>query len=128
MSIVFLFLFILPKISGKFLLNSQSSSIIVVRHIRLTTDNEYYRIRCPYHLKHLTLTLLNYSNENCFDLYTKSINNACLNYRSPCRFHSKSLQLNCQNQPYSKHVDVTYQCSFLPSDILNHTTSPTDEE
>jgi hypothetical protein len=121
MSKLFFFLLILHKINGKFFLNSQSSSIIVLRHIRLTTDNEYYRIRCPYHLKHLTLTLLNYSSEYCFDLYTKSINEACINYRSPCRFHAKSIQLDCNNRPYSNHVDITYQCSFSPSTSTNTT-------
>ena len=28
----------------------------------------------------------------------KSINDACQNYRSPCRFHAKSIQLNCNDQ------------------------------
>jgi hypothetical protein len=126
MTILVFFILILPRIHGKFLLNSESSSIIVLRHIRLTTDNEYYRIRCPYHLNHLTLTLLNYSSENCFDLYTKSLNNACQNYRSPCRFHAKSLQLNCNDRPYSNHVDITYQCSFSPS-ITTNKTSGNDE-
>jgi hypothetical protein len=120
---VFFFIIILSKIHGKFLLNSESSSIIVLRHLRLITDEEYYSIRCPYHLKHLTLTLLNYSNENCFYLYTKSINQACRNYRSPCQFHAKPIQLNCHNRTFSNHVDITYQCSFS----IN-TTSLNDEE
>jgi hypothetical protein len=121
-SILLFLLLILTRINGKFFLNSESSSIIVLRHIRLTTDNEYYRIRCPYHLNHLTLTLLNYSNENCFDIYTKSLNDACKNYRSPCRFHSKSLQLNCNHRPYSNHVDITYQCSFSHSTTTKKTS------
>lgn len=120
-SILLFFLLIFSQTHGKFVFNSQNSSIIVLRHIRLTTDNEYYRIRCPYHLKHLTLTLLNYSTDNCFDLYTKSINQACINYRSPCRFHAKTIQLDCDNRPYSNHVDITYQCSFLPSISMNTT-------
>jgi hypothetical protein len=127
MSMLFFLILILHRINGKFFLNSQSSSIIVLRHIRLTTDNEYYRIRCPYNLKYLTLTLLNYSNENCFDLYTKSINEACINYQSPCRFHAKSVQLDCNNQAYSNLVDITYQCSFS-SLISTNTTSFNDEK
>jgi hypothetical protein len=128
MSIFFLSLLILPGIHGEFLLNSESSSIIVVRHIRLITDNEYYRVRCPYHLKHITLTLLNYSNDNCFDLHTKSINNICINYRSPCRFHAKPVQLDCHNRTYSNHVDITYQCSFSPSISTNTNISLNDQE
>ena len=94
MILFFLSLFTLPQIHGIFLLNSESSSIIVIRHIRLMTDNEYYRIRCPYHLKHLTLTLLNYSNDHCFDLHTKSIDHHCIRYRSPCRFHANSSSIS----------------------------------
>ncbi|CAF1599862.1 unnamed protein product [Adineta ricciae] len=117
MPMFFLVLFIINKANGKFVLNAESSSIIVLRHIRLMTDDEYYRIRCPYHLNHLTLTLLNYSNGICYDLYTKSINDGCMNYRSPCRYHAKPIQLSCNSQPYSKHVDITYQCSSSPSKL-----------
>ncbi|CAF1117256.1 unnamed protein product [Rotaria sordida] len=124
---LFLLILIFHRNNGKFLLNSESSSIIVLRHIRLSTDNEYYRIRCPYNLNHLSLTLLNYSNENCFDLYTKSIHNDCVNNRSPCRFYAKSTQLNCNERSYSNHVDVTYQCSFL-SLISSSTISSNNEE
>ena len=112
---VFVFILAFHRINGKLLLNSDSSYIIVLRHIRLSTDNEYYRIRCPYHLNHLTLTLLNYSNENCFDLYSKSINNACIEYRSPCQFLAKPVQLSCCDRSYSNHVDITYQCTLSPS-------------
>ena len=112
---------IINSINGKFISNSGSSSIIVLRHSRLPTDNEQYRIRCPYNLNHLTVTLLNYSNENCFDLYPISINDVCINHRSPCRFHAKSIQLNCNHRPYSHHVDVTYQCSF--SSIISTSTT-----
>jgi hypothetical protein len=115
MPMLFLLILILNRINGKFLLSAESSSIIVLRHIRLSTDNEHYRIRCPYNLNHLTLTLLNYSDGNCFDLYTKSINDACIKYRSPCRFQAKPISLKCKDRPYSNHVDITYQCSSLPS-------------
>ncbi|UJR31998.1 hypothetical protein I4U23_019468 [Adineta vaga] len=128
MPIILLSFLLINQINGKFLLNSESSSIIVLRHIRLTTDDEYYRIRCPYHLNHLTLTLLNYSNGICFDLYTKSINDACINYRSPCRYHAKPIQLNCNNRPYSKHVDITYQCSSSPSKLFRTLLSDNDKK
>ncbi|CAF1209464.1 unnamed protein product [Rotaria sp. Silwood1] len=124
---VFFLLLIFHRINGKFLLNTENSSIIVLRHIRLLTDNEYYRIRCPYHLNHLTLTLLNYSNENCFNLYTKSIHDNCINNRSPCRFYAKSVQMNCKDYSYSNHVDVTYQCSFLSLTSSNKTSLSTEK-
>jgi hypothetical protein len=122
--IFFFYLLILTKINGKFFLNTNNSSIIVIRHIRLNTDNEYYRIRCPYNLKHLTLTLLNYSNNYCFNLYTKSIQEFCINnYQSPCRFHAKPIQLNCHNRLDSNHVDISYQCSMSSLITINNTTA-----
>ncbi|CAF2764682.1 unnamed protein product [Rotaria sp. Silwood2] len=124
---VFLLILIFHRINGKFLLNAESSSIIVLRHIRLSTDNEYYRIRCPYHLNHLSVTLLNYSNENCYDLYKKPFHDDCVNNRSPCRFYAKPIQLKCNDRSYSNHVDVTYQCSFL-SLISSNTTSSSNEK
>lgn len=116
-----LLMLIIHRIHGKFLYNSESSSIIVLRHIRLPTDNEYYRIRCPYNLNHLTLTLLNYSNGICFDLYKKSIENTCIENQSPCRFYAKSVQLSCNHLSYSDQVDITYQCSVLSSASSNNT-------
>ncbi|CAF3727719.1 unnamed protein product [Rotaria socialis] len=110
---IFLLMLIFQRIPGKFLYNSESSSIIVVRHIRLPTDNEHYRIRCPYNLNHITLTLLNYSNGDCFNLYTKSMHNACINNQSPCRFHAKSIKLSCNDPSHSNLVDITYHCSVL---------------
>ncbi|CAF0921115.1 unnamed protein product [Adineta steineri] len=127
MPILFFLILILHKINGKFLLNAESSSIIVLRHIRLSTDNEYYRIRCPYHLNHLTPTLLNYSNGNCFNLYTELINDACINNRSPCRYHAKPVQLNCNDRTYSKYVDITYQCSSSPSKSTRTALSDNDK-
>jgi hypothetical protein len=114
MPMCFVCLLMIHSIDAKFLLSAESSSIIVLRHIRLPTDHEHYRIRCPYHLNHLTLTLLNYSSGHCFDLHTKSINDACLHHRSPCRYHAKPVQLNCLDRPISSHVDITYQCSSAP--------------
>ena len=115
MSLLFFLIFVIPPLSGKFLSTSGSSSILVLRHIRLPTDEEFYRVRCPYNLDHLTVTLLNYSNENCFDLYSGSMHNACATHRSPCRFHAKPLHLLCNAHRYSNHVDITYQCSLSSS-------------
>jgi hypothetical protein len=101
---------------GKFLSLTGSSSISVIRHIRLSTNNEYHRIRCPYHFNSLTVTLLNYSNDNCFDIYsTSSIRDTCEHHRSPCQFHAKSIRLLCHQHEYSSQVDITYQCSMLPT-------------
>lgn len=128
MFIYLIFLSILPQLQTKFLLNPQYSSIIVIRHLRLNTDNEYYRIRCPYHLKHLTLTLLNYSNEHCFSLYSKSLSNFCPHFQSPCQFYSKSIPLECSSTSlHSKQVDITYQCSSNNSTFIfeeNSSTTP----
>jgi hypothetical protein len=88
-----------------------STSFIVLRHIRLPTNDEQYHIRCPYNLNYLTLQLLNYSNENCFNLYSTSNNNACKNHQSSCQFHAKPVQLHCHYHSYSKYVNITYQCS-----------------
>jgi hypothetical protein len=114
MSRLFFFILILNRIHGEYLSNADSSSFIVLRHIRLLTDNEHYRIQCPYNLNYLTLQLLNYSNENCFNLYSTSNNNICRNHHSPCQFHTKSVQLHCHHHhpSYSNHVDITYQCSY----------------
>ena len=112
-------------IDGILLINTDSSSIIVVRHIRLNTDYEYHRIRCPYRLQHLTLTLLNYSSDYCFHLQTKFIDEQCLYNRSPCRFYAKPIRLDCHNQTYSNYVDVTYQCSSFKT---TNTTANSDEE
>lgn len=96
----------------KFLLSSDSSSIIVLRHLRLFTDQEFYRIRCPYQFDYLTITLLNYSNEDCFELYPSWKHNVCPHHQSPCRFHAKPIQMICNDQAvYSSQVDITYQCS-----------------
>ena len=111
MSRFFFFILILNRINGKFLSNSKSSSFIALRHIHLSTNNEQYPIRCPYNLNYLTLKLLNYSNENCFNLYSTSSNNICLHHHSPCQFHAKPVQLHCDYYSYSNHVDITYQCS-----------------
>jgi hypothetical protein len=108
---LFFFILILNRINGKFLSNSKSTSFIVLRHIRLLTDNEQYLIRCPYNLNYLTLKLLNYSNENCFNLYLTSVNSICLKHHSPCQFHAKPIPLHCGYHLYSNHVDITYQCS-----------------
>jgi hypothetical protein len=112
--IIFLIILFLIGIHGKFLFNPDSSSFIVLRHIRLSTDNEQYRIRCPYNLNHLTLQLLNYSNDDCFNLYSGSNNNnnACQTQQSPCQFQAKSVQLHCNHHSYSNYVDITYQCSY----------------
>jgi len=120
MFIYIVFLFIFSQVQTKFLLNPQHSSIVVIRHIRLNTDDEHYRIRCPYHLKHLTLTLLNYSNEHCFSLYSKSLANFCPDFQSPCQFYGKSIPLECSSSSslHSKQVDVTYQCSSNNSTFI----------
>ncbi len=112
MSIFFFLILFLTGIHGKFLFNPASSSFIVLRHIRLSTDNEQYRIRCPYNLNHLNLQLLNYSNDDCFNLYSGSDNNHCHTQQSPCQFHAKSVQLHCNHHSYSNYVDITYQCSY----------------
>ncbi len=112
MSIIIFLIFFLIRIHGKFLFNPDSSSFIVLRHIRLSTDNEQYRIRCPYNLNHLNLQLLNYSNGNCFNLYSGLNNNVCQTQRSPCQFQAKSIQLHCNHHSYSNYVDITYQCSY----------------
>jgi hypothetical protein len=112
MSLLFFFLLILNKIHGNSLSNLASSSYIVLRHIRLSTDNEQYHIRCPSNLNYLTLQLLNYSNGNCFNLYSTSDNNTCRNHYSPCQFHAKPVQLYCNYHLYSNYVDITYQCSY----------------
>ncbi len=104
MLILFFLILILNRID--------SSSFIVLRHIRLSTDNEQYYIRCPYNLNYLNLQLLNYSNENCFNLYSTSNNNDCKNHYSPCQFQAKQVQIYCQHHSYSKHVDITYQCLY----------------
>lgn len=87
-----------------------SSLLIVVRHIHLLTNNEEYNIQCPDNLNYLTVKLLNYSNEKCFNLYSISNRNICKNHYSPCQYHAKSIQLQCHHS-YSNHVDITYQCS-----------------
>lgn len=111
----FLIAAVIQPLDTKFLSSSGSSSIIVLRHIRLPTDEEFYRVRCPYNLNHLTVTLLNYSAENCFDLYTSTMHNACATHRSPCRFHAKPLQMMCNARLYSNQVDITYQCTLSSS-------------
>ncbi|CAF1253522.1 unnamed protein product [Rotaria sordida] len=112
MSTLCFFILIFSRIHGKFLSNSESSSFIYLRHIRLTTDDQQYRIRCPYNLNYLNIQLLNYSNENCFNLYLVSNNNICMNYHPPCQFYAKTIQLHCNHHSYSKYVDITYQCSY----------------
>ncbi|UJR14732.1 hypothetical protein I4U23_001724 [Adineta vaga] len=97
---------------GKFLTNPESSTYVLLRHIRFLTNDEHYFIRCPYNFNHLTLQLLNYSNEFCFNLYSTSSNNACRNHQSPCQFHAKSLLLRCTHHSYSDYVDISYQCSY----------------
>lgn len=119
------FTLFLPRIDGILLINTDTSSIIVVRHIRLNTDYEYHRIRCPYRLQHLTLTLLNYSNDHCFQLQTKFTDEQCLYNRSPCRFYAKPIRLDCHNRAYTNHVDITYQCSSFKT---TNTTTNSDEE
>ena len=115
MSLLFFLIAVIQPLDGKFLSSSGSSSIIVLRHIRLPTDEEFYRVRCPYNLNHLTVTLLNYSAGNCFDLYTGSMHNACATHRSPCRFHAKPLPMMCNARLYSNQVDITYQCTLSSS-------------
>jgi hypothetical protein len=115
MSLLVFLIAVIQPLDGKFLPSSGSSSIIVLRHIRLATDDEFYRVRCPYNLNHLTVTLLNYSTENCFNLYTGSMHNACATHRSPCRFHAKPLPMMCNVRLYSNQVDITYQCSLSSS-------------
>jgi hypothetical protein len=111
LSIVFFLIIILNCIDGKFLSNPDSSTFVVLKHIRLSTDNQPYYIQCPYNLNYLTFHLLNYSNENCFNLYSTSNNNLCRNHYSPCQFHAKPVQLHCNHQhSYSNQVDITYQC------------------
>ncbi|CAF3681783.1 unnamed protein product [Rotaria sp. Silwood1] len=116
------------QIHGKFLSNSESSSFIFFRHIRLPTDDQQYSIRCPYNLNHLNIKLLNYSNEHCFNLYSTSNNNnnnnICINHHLPCQFHAKSIQLHCKHHSYSKYVDITYQCLYkttISSNIQHNT-------
>jgi len=111
-SILFFLILILNKTNGKVLSNPESSSFIVLRHVRLATNDQYYQIRCPYNLNHLTLQLLNYSNQYCFNVYSTSNNYACKNHNSPCRFHAKSVPLRCHQNSYSTHVDMNYQCSY----------------
>ncbi|CAF4579846.1 unnamed protein product, partial [Rotaria sp. Silwood2] len=118
------FILIFSKIHGKFLSNSESSSFIFLRHIRLFTDDQQYRIRCPYNLNNINIQLLNYSNENCFNLYLASNNNVCINHYLPCQYHAKPVQLNCNHHSYSKYVDITYQCSYkttISSDLQRNT-------
>lgn len=126
LSILFLFLLItfLP-LHGILLINTDTSSIIVVRHIRLMTDDEYHRIRCPYRLQHLTITLLNYSNDYCFQLQTKFSHELCFHRQSPCQFHAKSIRLDCLDQWHSNQVDITYQCSSFK---LSNTTKNSTEQ
>lgn len=102
----------LEILETKFLLSSEGSAIIVLRHLRLITDQEFYRIRCPYRFNHLTVTLLNYSVDDCFDVYPQWKHDVCSHHRSPCRFHAKPIQLICHDElVYSSQVDITYQCS-----------------
>ncbi|CAF0809511.1 unnamed protein product [Adineta steineri] len=114
----------LNEIHGKFLTNPESSSFVLLRHIRLLTNDEPYYIRCPYNLNHLTLQLLNYSNAYCSNLYSTSNNNQCQNHQSPCRLHAKRIQLHCNHHSYSNHVDVSYQCSYktVVSPPIRHKT------
>ena len=99
-------------IHGKFLTNPQAPAFVLLRHIRFPTDDQQYKIHCPYNLNHLTLQLLTSSNTYCFNLYSVSGINACQNHESPCYFHAKSLPLRCNHHFYSDYVDISYQCSY----------------
>ena len=107
---LFLLTVVLTQVHGMFLFNPEISSFIVLRHLRISTDNEQYYIGCPDDLNHITLRLLNYSNENCFNLHSTST--LCVNHNSPCKFHAEPVQLHCNHHSYSNHVDITYQCSY----------------
>ena len=115
--LLLLVMLFLLGIHGTFLFNPDNSAFIVLRHIRLATDNEQYRIRCPYNFNHLTVQLLNYSTDHCFNLYSGLNHQACANQQSPCQFHAKSVQLHCDHHSYSNAVDITYQCSHKQTKI-----------
>lgn len=112
MLVLFLSLIILRSAHGKFLTDAQDSAFVLLRHVRLPTNDEQYQIRCPYSSNHLVVQLLNYSNAHCFNLYSVSGNNICQQHQSPCDFHAKSIPLRCDSHSYSEQVDVSYQCSY----------------
>lgn len=120
--VLLIFILSIENLESKFLHSSESSSIIVLRHLRLFTDQEFYRIRCPYHLNHLSVTLLNYSIDDCFEVYPRWKQNVCSHHQSPCRFHAKPIQMICNDElVYSSQVDITYQCSSVSLDNENKT-------
>lgn len=125
MFIIVLLLVLLTPIDGNILFNSDSPSWIVLRHVHLSTDNQYHQIHCPDQFNHLTVRLFNYSNEFCFNLYSPS--NICRTDSFPCRFQAKPIQLSCFNHSYSKYVDISYQCSsehhFSPI-LISSSSSP----
>ena len=127
---VFLFLILFNnQIHGKFFFHSDNSPMSILRHTRLITDNQYYFIHCPYNLNYLTLQFLNYSNKNCFNLYSPSTNQTCPNHQSPCQFQAKSIQLYCNYYSYSNSVDITYQCSykyFQKTQFSHSSTNPNE--
>lgn len=122
MYIIIILLLLFIPIEGN---SSDSSSWIVLRHVHLSTDNQYHQIHCPDQFNHLTFRLLNYSNEVCFNLYSPS--NICRTDSLPCRFQAKPIQLSCFNHSYSKFVDISYQCSsehhFSPI-MMSSSSSP----
>ncbi|CAF3109698.1 unnamed protein product [Rotaria socialis] len=135
MLLFYFFLLFLSKTCGKFLSASETSSLFFIRNIRLSTNDQQYLIQCPYGLNHLRVQLFNYSNENCFNLYSVSNNNPCVNHLSPCQFHAKRIPLRCNRYLYSKNVDITYQCSnkeMIFSNIkrnsLSNTSNPSNSE
>lgn len=109
-TVISLLLLLLLPIDGKSLFTSNHPSLIVLRHVHLSTDEQIHSIQCPADFHRLTFQLLNYSNEFCFNLYSPS--NICRNNHSFCQFHAKPIQLSCHNHSVSKFVDISYQCSY----------------
>ena len=91
---IFFLIFMFNPIHGKFLTNPQAPAFVLLRHIRFPTDDQQYKIHCPYNLNHLTLQLLNYSNTYCFNLYSvyKCMSKPRISMLLPCQISSTSLQ------------------------------------